>query len=388
MSDGSEVVRLEQRTPFTMIDNPIIRALDDYVALGLYVDMLSWPPGWRLNLREMTRTHRQGRTVLTAAMNELIERGLVFRVRYQGPGGQWMTRTYVCAAPVTLDELLDVRRQYADRCKIETSTALTAQANPGRRVAGQKPSTVQPDRSPSVRFPSVGDPNPGEPNPGDPDPGPTMPGEPPIGEPTIGDLAPQRSDSRSKTPPPPTPANGPDRPSTITNPSDPSDPAPPQRAAPQSALPQAAVSQSDGADPRLVAAIRAAWPNLNESGLAQLGPDLVAATAAIGAAPLLEHLTTNTGGALNPVAVLRTRLRNLPPPPRITRSVAWCGRCSSPTYRWVEDASGFPIEPCPRCSGQARAKGQRGGGSPTTVDGAGPREHDAPPDRQPLRPTG
>ena len=71
MSDGSEVVRLEQRTPFTMIDNPIIRALDDYVALGLYVDMLSWPPGWRLNLREMTRTHRQGRTVLTAASLEL-----------------------------------------------------------------------------------------------------------------------------------------------------------------------------------------------------------------------------------------------------------------------------------------------------------------------------
>ena len=40
-TEGSEVVRLEQRTPFTMVDSPIIRAIDDYVALGLYVDMLS-----------------------------------------------------------------------------------------------------------------------------------------------------------------------------------------------------------------------------------------------------------------------------------------------------------------------------------------------------------
>ena len=144
--------------------------------------------------------------------------------------------------------------------------------------------------------------------------------------------------------------------------------------------------QSAGRDPRLVAAIRTAWPGLNESGLAQLRPDLIAATTAIGAGRLTEHLTANTGGALNPVAVLRTRLRNLPPPPQIIRAVAWCGRCSSPTYRWVEDASGFPIEPCPRCSGQARAKGRRGG--PTTIDGADRQEHDAPPDRHPLRPTG
>jgi len=42
---GSEVVQLPQRTPFTMVDNPIIRSMTDYVALGLYLDMLSHPSG-------------------------------------------------------------------------------------------------------------------------------------------------------------------------------------------------------------------------------------------------------------------------------------------------------------------------------------------------------
>ncbi len=89
-SEGSEVVRLPQRTPFTMIDNPIIRAMDDYVSLGLYLDLMSRPPGWRINLRDLARSHKQGRIVLAAAMTDLIARGLVFRcgsrtVRAGGP---------------------------------------------------------------------------------------------------------------------------------------------------------------------------------------------------------------------------------------------------------------------------------------------------------------
>src|SRR4051795_10003750 len=119
---GSEVVRLPQRTPFTMVDNPIIRSMTDYVALGLYLDMLSYPAGWRINIRELARTHKQGRQVLTDAMNDLIDKGLVFRVRYQEAGGQWRTRTYVCSSPVTLAELQDVQSQYLQRCLIETSS--------------------------------------------------------------------------------------------------------------------------------------------------------------------------------------------------------------------------------------------------------------------------
>ena len=193
-SEGSEVVRLAQRTPFTMVDNPTIRALDDYVALGLYVDMLSWPPGWRINLREMSRTHKQGRTVLTAAMNDLIERRLVFRVRFQQAGGQWMTRTYVCANPVTADELADIRTQFLGRCRIETSTDLMAAANPSAPSSGHPAPATAPG-SPSTQFPTHGAPTPGR----------STPRRRAAGQPTIGTLAPQRSDSRPKIPlPPPT----------------------------------------------------------------------------------------------------------------------------------------------------------------------------------------
>jgi len=61
-------------------------------------------------------------------MNDLIGRGLVFRLRYQEPTGRWRTRTYVCSSPVTLAELRDIQTQYS-RCMIETSGELTQALN-------------------------------------------------------------------------------------------------------------------------------------------------------------------------------------------------------------------------------------------------------------------
>ncbi len=341
-SEGSEVVRLEQRTPFTMVDNPIIRALDDYVALGLYVDMLSWPPGWRINLRELSRTHRQGRTVLTAAMNELIERGLVFRVRYQQAGGQWMTRTYVCASPVTVDELLNVRSHYLGRCRIETSAELTEPANrPGQKkpTAAQEPAGESAEATPSTRFSAPGTPAVGNPTAGQPKHGPRTSRTPTVRRP-----ARQRSDPKPKTPPP-------------TSPSQPDD-AGAVSPAPDSATRGATATAGNdwhGLDRQLASALLASWPALTESGLAQLAGELAAAATTTGMSELTQHLTANTAGALNPVAVLRSRLRNVPQTPLAAQKVPWCGQCASPSYRWLEDADGYPLRACPACSGQARA---------------------------------
>lgn len=335
-SEGSEVVRLAQRTPFTMVDNPTIRALDDYVALGLYVDMLSWPPGWRINLREMSRSHKQGRTVLTAAMNDLIERRLVFRVRFQQAGGQWMTRTYVCANPVTADELADIRTQFLGRCRIETSTALMAAANPAAAPNGH-PAPATATDSPSTQFPTHGGPTPGR----------STPRRRASGQPTIGTLAPQRSDPRPKIPLPSPNEPQPSAPHGQTVEEDGSD----TTASRADAHPALKTSP----DPRLVDALHGAWPRLTARGIAQLGPDLCSATEQIGYQRLVEHLTSNTGGANNPAAVLRARLQDLPYV-RTRTVVAWCGACSSPDYRWIENEQGFPLQPCPVCSAQARTK--------------------------------
>lgn len=231
-SEGSEVVRLPQRTPFTMIDNPIIRSMNDYVSLGLYLDLMSRPPGWRINLRDLARTHKQGRIVLAAAMTDLIGRGLVFRVRFQDGGGRWATRTYVCSTAVSAAELTGIRAQFR-RCQIETTAELSQQnddaaglseTGPAQPVpaaaddtadlndrvdlepvdtdAGQnrhlRPAARRPAKSsrtgtqsPEARFLASGELASGEPTSGPPQPGP----------PGVAVLDAQRPDLKSKIPP-------------------------------------------------------------------------------------------------------------------------------------------------------------------------------------------
>ena len=118
-------------------------------------------------------------------------------------------------------------------------------------------------------------------------------------------------------------------------------------------------------DDRVADALIAAWPALTDGALRRLAPDLAAGAAEIGSERLLEHLTTNTGGVINPAAVLKTRLRDLPRARPRTTLPSWCGQCSSPEYRWIEDdANGSPVRPCPRCSAQAAARRVAAGRTP------------------------
>lgn len=341
---GSEVVRLPQRTPFTMVDNPIIRAMDDYVALGMYVDMLSYPPGWRLNMRELARTRKQGRAVLTAAMNELISRGLVFRIRYQQPSGQWATRTYVCSTPVTLAELQELQRQYR-RCIIETTEELTAAleasrpsaapAEPVQPPKAESAGSQHPDEAdpPSTRFPTLGEPTPGHPTPGDP-----AAGDPTHGQPGHGRREPQGLDPRPKTqPPPPSPTNPPERyPDPERTENDP---------------------EVEEATSRIEQALTRAWPTLGRRDLSALRPGLVAALSEHTERGLIKYLAGNTEGAKHPGKLLAARLQNLPPaaPPPRASETPWCGFCESADYRWIQRPESHTFSPCPRCSPQAVA---------------------------------
>jgi hypothetical protein len=342
---GSEVVRLPQRTPFTMVDNPIIRGMTDYVALGLYLDMLSHPSGWRINIRQLAKTHKQGRQVLTDAMNDLIARGLVFRVRLQEASGRWSTRTYVCSSPVTLDELRDVRRQYNHRCVFETSSELAAALTADQHTRGtaatpdhadadgaSAQSTARPTPplvTPSTRFPAPGGPEPGKPTAGVPD---------------SDDLAPQELEEKRKIPlpsPNPVRVDGPGSPTTeeVERREKPQPTEPPQTHHPDL--------------DHVLTALVTAWPNLGRRDLHRLQPLIDEALHALPATQVVEHLATNTGGARHPAALLRARLDNLPPPRRQRRLTEWCGQCTSATYRWIQDVDGHPVRPCPICSPQA-----------------------------------
>lgn len=371
---GSEVVRLRQRTPFTMVDNPIIRQITDYVALGLYLDMLSYPPGWRLNLRELARTHKQGRTVLAAAVNDLIERGLVFRIRYQHAGGQWATRTYVCARPVTLEELEDVRHQYAGRCRIETRPELadqltiaesakgpvwqaeldgapptppdpghsghsdrTGQGGNGWPVYAGTENRAYPQVTPKTRNPALGEPPFGTPASGTPD----------LREPGNGVPAPQEQDPKPKIPPPP--------PAGVTTGRSSKGGRTDEKPSLEPPAHSHTAPDTDGLS-YLEMALVDAWPSLGRKDLHRLRPQLRDAAALLDEERLRMHLTTNTGGARNPAKIIAARLDNLPlPRPRRPRLPQWCGECVADDYRWIQDDDGRPIGPCPRCSPQAIA---------------------------------
>lgn len=348
---GSEVVVLQQRVPFTMIDNPIIRESTDYVALGMYVDLMSYPPGRKINLRDIAKVKKQGRTVLTDAMNSLIARRLVFRVRFQETTGQWKTRTYVCARPVTLDELRAVRAEYNGKCSIETTPEFSTALNPMKLYTadgaassgGGADAAVNPLVTPSARFPALGEP---------------APGQPAVGAPASGNQAPQREEVKDLDPPP-TPtdvAQAEAAPSGVEEEDHLRRPA--TRAAsggePDGHEASRSLGVAEHADTAaVVAALSASWP-VGQRDLARLRPGVSQALGLVSAKELIEHLVSNTGGAIHPPSVLRARLDNLPEPRMpLRRRAAWCGHCAAETYRWLTDHDGQPVRPCPTCSPQA-----------------------------------
>lgn len=78
-----------------------------------------------------------------------------------------------------------------------------------------------------------------------------------------------------------------------------------------------------------------------------------ALTGAYGGAPwtktqLMRKLTENREGVKFPGATLRTRLEDLPEPPRRRRgqSVPWCGQCSDTIGRMVLDEDDKPVGKC------------------------------------------
>lgn len=375
-TEGSEVVRLPQRTPFTMIDNPIIRSMNDYVSLGLYLDLMSRPPGWRINLRDLARSHKQGRIVLAAAMTDLIGRGLVFRVRFQDGGGRWATRTYVCSTAVSAAELAGIRAQF-HRCQIETTAELSQHNNdaalsetdpvqtvpavvdeaadpddpidlePADTNAGQNRHLHPADRrlpktgttgmqSPKARFLASGELAPGRP----------APGPPQSSKPGVAVLAAQRPDLKLKIPPtgpPPTsshPSSTPDGPEEedliFDNPED----LEPTRSTPAgsaldrntrsrfrqpgqpAASPALASKPSDMDDlpapvedegvTEVLESVREAWPMLGRRDETKLREGIGQALGTLSQPRLVEHLVANTGGVRHPGRVLLARLDNLP----------------------------------------------------------------------------
>ncbi|HEY5845384.1 MAG TPA: hypothetical protein VIT42_01220 [Microlunatus sp.] len=337
-----ELVQLEQHVPFTMVENSIIQKLGDYVALGLYLDMRSKPPGWRINLANLAKTKKQGRESLTAAMNMLIELGLVFRVKYQRPTGQWATRIYITQRPVTLAELSAVRDSYSGKCTIITTAELSEHANnrhvePGLNNGHRHTEAAgNPTHSPTDGKPTVGEPTIGLPAVGQPD----------VAGPTVGNPAAKEQEFRSNNPPP-TPS---DQPSGSVEPGEGEE----EYRSEKGTLGLGQTTQDSEVD-SVTELVAAAWPHLGGKDLGRLRVPIAEGLASgLSGEELSEHLTRNTGGVRHPLAVLLGRCDNLPRPRTRPRPMPeWCGSCEAVNHRWIEVGPNREPMRCPTCNPRA-----------------------------------
>jgi hypothetical protein len=84
-----------------------------YKALGLLMELLSYPPGWETSIDKMhaiNKTkggHREGRDSMRQAMQELEREGYVTRHKVKQPNGTFETVVTASNAPVTPDRRTD-----------------------------------------------------------------------------------------------------------------------------------------------------------------------------------------------------------------------------------------------------------------------------------------
>lgn len=110
-------------------------------ALGLLVELLSYPSGWDNTADSLSAKGREGREGTRAAMRELESAGYVVQVRYSAGGGLWRTAAFAGSMP-------DVARKLADEWLAENPGLVLAEKPRSHRGTGIRASV---DRASDIR---------------------------------------------------------------------------------------------------------------------------------------------------------------------------------------------------------------------------------------------
>lgn len=95
------------------------------LALGLFAYMAMLRDGEEFSIRQMQRTHKEGRDAWSGALAELLELGLVARVRWADGRGQWRTRYYLAQDHAfDAEDIAYIREVHGTGCLIECSQGL------------------------------------------------------------------------------------------------------------------------------------------------------------------------------------------------------------------------------------------------------------------------
>lgn len=131
------------------------------LALGLFAYMAMLRDGEEFSIRQMQRTHKEGRDAWSGALAELLELGLVARVRWADARGQWRTRYYLAQDhPFDPEDITYIREVHGKGCLIECSPGLgnvpiqvssRVSRRPRKRVATPSGQSGSVDNSTAIR---------------------------------------------------------------------------------------------------------------------------------------------------------------------------------------------------------------------------------------------
>ena len=110
-------------------------------ALGLLVELLSYPSGWDNTADSLSAKGREGREGTRGAMRELESAGYVVQVRYSAGGGLWRTAAFAGSMP-------DVARKLADTWLAENPDLVIAEKPRSHRGTAIRASA---DRASDIR---------------------------------------------------------------------------------------------------------------------------------------------------------------------------------------------------------------------------------------------
>ncbi|WP_404815900.1 hypothetical protein [Streptomyces thermolineatus] len=107
------VVHIRRRlgADFTIVPNQLALDAHDLVVIGLGTYLMAVPEGTTVSIQALRLRFKQGEKCLSAALNELEERGFLERVVVRVAAGRMRTRTYVYNDPRLRAEAARERRQ-------------------------------------------------------------------------------------------------------------------------------------------------------------------------------------------------------------------------------------------------------------------------------------
>lgn len=303
------------------------------LALGLFAYLAMQRDGSEFSLRQMQRTHKEGRDAWSGAMAELIELGLVARIRWRDSAGRWRTRYYLAHDhPFDEADIAEIREVHGQDCLIECSPELSntpIQVSSRVSKRPRKADRAALDHANGVVAPVSAIAAAGRPSAAIAAAGATSDDAALDQGRGVAAIAGTHKEGRTISPSfPPTPHD--------------ERPAPPQ-----------VPTRREGWDPRCDEVLRhvmKAWPSLTRSDQAKL---MALINTRLGQGhpqeQLIAVLTANTEGAKRPVGVLAARLNDLPEPTR-SGPAPWCGACDENRAIEHEGALGEIVSHwCPRC---------------------------------------